>query len=80
MLMEFLATCVWYYSALVFSFSVISYVGETDRDLAREVRDVVEDRSKSFNSIFSRNKMLRRRMNRKIKAAASQRSSSDVAS
>jgi hypothetical protein len=54
---------------------VISYVGETDRDLAREVRGVVEDRSKSFNSIFSRNKMLRRRIKRKIKAAASQRHS-----
>ena len=53
------------------SISVISYVGKTDRDLAMEVRDIVKDKSKSFNSIFSRNKMLRRRINRK-KAAASQ--------
>ena len=53
------------------SYIVISYVGETDRDLAREVIEVTEDKSKSFNSIFSRNKMLRRRINRK-KAANSQ--------
>ena len=59
---------------LHFSDQLSSYVGETDRDLAREVRGVVEDKSRSFNSTFSRNKMLRQRINRKIKAAASQRS------
>ena len=45
--------------------SVISYVGEGDRDLADEVREVVQDKRKTFNSIFSRNKMLRRKLNRK---------------
>lgn len=45
--------------------SVISYVGEADRDLAEEVKEVVGDRSKNFNAIFSRNKMLRRKINRK---------------
>ena len=48
---------------------MISYVGAADRDLAKEVRDVVEDRSKSVSSIFSRNKMLRRTINRKLRAA-----------
>ena len=49
---------------------MISYVGETDRDLVEEVKNVMEDKSKSFNLIFSRNKMLRRRINRKKAAVA----------
>ena len=49
--------------------AVISYVGKTDEDIAREVREVVEDEKKSFDTIFSRNKMLRRTINRK-KAAS----------
>ena len=47
-------------------------MGEDDRDLAAEVREVVEDKNKSFDSIFSRNKMLRRRIKRKKAAAISQ--------
>lgn len=34
-------------------------------DIAREIEKVVADRSKSFDSVFSRNKMLRRKINRR---------------
>ena len=42
--------------------TVISYTTESDRDLAREVERVLADRSRSFQEIFSRNKMLRRKI------------------
>lgn len=38
---------------------------EPDVDIAREIEKVVADRSKSFDSVFSRNKMLRRKINRR---------------
>ena len=41
---------------------VISYVGNSDQDLAAEIKGVLEDRTKTFMSIFSRNKMLRRKI------------------
>ena len=49
---------------------VLSYTEEKDRDLAQEIRRVLDDRSLSFQEIFSRNKMLRR----KIKARKSRQS------
>ena len=44
---------------------MISYVEECDEDIARVIEKVVMDRSKSFDSVFSRNKMLRRKINRR---------------
>ena len=52
------------------SVSVLSYMEEKDRDLGQEIRRVLDDRSRSFQEIFSRNKMLRR----KIKARKSRQS------
>lgn len=46
---------------------VISYVEESDVDIAEEIEEVVSNPSMSFDSVFSRNKMLRRRINRKKK-------------
>ena len=44
--------------------TVIAYVGPgLDWDLAAEIQKVLVDRSKTFASIFSRNKMLRRKLN-----------------
>jgi len=42
---------------------VIAYVGPLDWDLAAEIQKVLADRSMTFASIFSRNKMLRRKLN-----------------
>ena len=57
--------------------TVTSYVCESDKDLAEEIRKVVEDESKSFDQIFSRNKMLRRKIKRRKHAIAAQSSSSN---
>ena len=43
-------------------YAVISYITPVDRDLALEIQQVLEDPSKSFQNIFSRNKMLRRKI------------------
>ena len=45
--------------------AVISYVGESDVDIAEEIKRVVTDREESFESVFSRNKMLRRKIKRR---------------
>ena len=58
---------------------MISYVEESDVDMAKEIEKVVSDRSKSFDSVFSRNKMLRRKINRrKGKSRAQERSDSGL--
>ena len=41
---------------------MISYTADSDHDLAEEIQRVLADRSKSFQEIFSRNKMLRRKI------------------
>ena len=38
---------------------------EADKDVAHEIQKIAMDRSSSFDSVFSRNKMLRRRINRR---------------
>jgi len=63
-----------------FTFVVTSYVSEGDQDLAEEIRKVVEDESKSFDQIFSRNKMLRRKINRRKMAIAKSNSSGEEGS
>ncbi len=40
-------------------------MAEADQDLADEIQAVVKDHSKSFDLVFSRNKMLRRKIKRK---------------
>jgi len=42
---------------------VIAYVGPSDCDLAAEIQSSLGDTTKTFASIFSRNKMLRRKLN-----------------
>jgi len=42
---------------------VIAYVELSDCDLAAEIQSILGDRTKTFASIFSRNKMLRRKLN-----------------
>ena len=44
---------------------VISYVGPNDQDLAAEIKRTLEEKTASFEGIFSRNKMLRRKINRR---------------
>jgi len=44
---------------------VIAYVELSDCDLAAEIQSSLGDRTKTFASIFSRNKMLRRKLNAK---------------
>lgn len=44
---------------------MISYVAESDVDIAKEIQRVIKDRDKSFESVFSRNHMLRRKINRR---------------
>lgn len=44
---------------------VVAYVEEADADLAHEIQCVLGDSTKSFDQIFSRNKMLRRKINAK---------------
>lgn len=43
----------------------MAYIEEADSDLACEIQNVLSDRTKSFDQIFSRNKMLRRKINAK---------------
>lgn len=50
----------------VFLSAVISYVEESDADIAGEIQKVV-NRSTSFDKVFSRNKLLRRKLNRRKK-------------
>ena len=57
-------------------FTVLSYVEESDMDFAREIQEVLCDRSKSFDLIFSRNKMLRRRIKQKTDVIAREQSCS----
>jgi hypothetical protein len=45
--------------------AVISYVLESDADVAKEIEKVTVNRERTFDSVFSRNKLLRRRINRK---------------
>ena len=47
--------------------AVISYVSDSDADIAKEIERVVTNREESFDSVFSRNKMLRRKINRRKK-------------
>ncbi len=52
---------------------VIAYVCDSDQDLANEIKRVLADQNKSFAPIFSRNKMLRRKINaRKAREKQSQ--------
>ena len=44
---------------------VVAYVEEADSDLACEIQHILSDRTKNFDQIFSRNKMLRRKINAK---------------
>ena len=44
---------------------VISYVGPVDQDLAAEIKRILAEKTTSFEGIFSRNKMLRRKINRR---------------
>lgn len=45
--------------------SVISYVGPDDQDLAAEIKRILGEKNTSFEEIFSRNKMLRRKINKR---------------
>ena len=47
--------------------NVISYIGEKGRELANEIRDATEG-GETMDSLFSRNKMLRRRLKRRMAA------------
>ena len=42
--------------------AVISYVDPSCRDVADEIKAVIADESKTFERLFSRNKMLRRKI------------------
>ena len=44
---------------------VISYVDQYSRDVADEIKAVIADESKTFERLFSRNKMLRRKIKRR---------------
>ncbi len=46
--------------------AVISYVGDSDVDISNEIQKNIESRE-SLDAVFSRNKMFRRRMKRKMK-------------
>ena len=50
---------------LFFFVLVISYVGPDDQDLAAEIKRILAEKKASFEGIFSRNKMLRRKINRR---------------
>ena len=45
--------------------TVISYVDPSSRDVADEIKAVIADESKTFERLFSRNKMLRRKIKRR---------------
>lgn len=61
--------CVSYY--LFCFFIVISYVSEPDQDIAEEIQKVVESTGMSFDSVFSRNKMLGRKIKQRRKTLES---------
>ena len=53
--------------------AVTSYVGSGDVDLAQEIKQVVQSGGqRSFATIFSRNKMLRRKIKRRSLSKKSQ--------